>query len=116
MRSRSRSRARAARRRTTWCASPTLARSRSPWTSSDERPADGLVPTGESIMTIGRRIVTWLMLCLMVVLVLPSPATARGTPKGCKPEELGQLGAPIAVRAGALVADGLLAAADPLEA
>src|SRR5256885_7207767 len=115
MRSRSRSRARAARRRTTWCASPTLARSRSPWTSSDERPADALVPTGESIMTIGRRIVTWLMLCLMVVLVLPPPATAQDTPKGFKPEELDQLVAPIALHPDALLAQVLMASTYPLE-
>src|SRR5438034_9321281 len=109
MRSRSRSRARAARRRTTWCASSTLARSRSPWTSSDERPADALVPTGESIMTIGRRIVTWLMLCLMVVLVLRPPATAQDTPKGFKPEE------PIALHPDALLAQVLMASTYPLE-
>src|SRR5437762_13551419 len=115
MRSRSRSRARAARRRTTWCASSTLARSRSPWTSSDERPADALVPTGESIMTIGRRIVTWLMLCLMVVLVLPPPATAQDTPKGFKPEELDQLVAPIALHPDALLAQIFMASTYPLE-
>ncbi len=66
-------------------------------------------------MTIGRRIVTWLMLCLMVVLVLPPPATAQDTPKGFKPEELDQLVAPIALHPDALLAQVLMASTYPLE-
>jgi len=55
------------------------------------------------------------MLCLMVVLVLPPPATAQDTPKGFKPEELDQLVAPIALYPDPLIATILPAAVYPLE-
>jgi len=75
--------------------------------------ADAFAPTGEQIMSINRRIVTWLMLCLVLGPLLP--ATAQDAAKTFKPEELDQLVAPIALHPDALLAQILMASTYPLE-
>ena len=64
-------------------------------------------------MSINRRIVTWLMLCLVLGPLLP--ATAQDAAKTFKPEELDQLVAPIALHPDALLAQILMASTYPLE-